>query len=191
MMRFGIPDNEFIRGSVPMTKAEIRAMIMARFGIEKEDRCLDIGAGTGSVSVEMALAAPSGEVVSIERNHEGIELIRKNAEKFHVNNLKIIEGKAPEALTDLGNFDHIFIGGSGGALSGIAKHMPLLLASGGNIILTAVTLETVHKIYEIFGPENFEISSFQMQVNRVEKRGRVHMMVPLSPIFIFELTRRK
>ena len=81
---FGLADEKFIRGNVPMTKAEIRALVMVKAGIRPEDTVVDIGAGTGSISIEAALAATKGKVYAIERNPEGVELIRRNAEQFTV-----------------------------------------------------------------------------------------------------------
>ena len=77
--RFGIDDDEFIRGRLPMTKSEIRAQVMSRFNINEDDICFDIGAGTGSVSVEMAMRCPFGKVYAVEKTEEGTELIRQNA----------------------------------------------------------------------------------------------------------------
>ena len=104
-MQFGICDEEFIRGKVPMTKAEIRAMVMVKAGIRPEDRVADIGAGTGSISIEAALAASKGEVYSIERNPEGIRLIEENAEKFGLKNIHTIKGVAPAAMDGLPPLD--------------------------------------------------------------------------------------
>ena len=110
-MQFGIKDEEFIRGKVPMTKAEIRAMVMVKAAIQPGDIVADIGAGTGSLSIEAALCCPKGAVYSIERNPEGIELIRKNAEKFGCRNIHTIAGTAPEAMEGLPKMDVIIIGG--------------------------------------------------------------------------------
>ena len=111
-MQFGIKDEEFIRGKVPMTKAEIRAMVMVKAAIQPGDIVADIGAGTGSLSIEAALCCPKGAVYSIERNPEGIELIRKNAEKFGCRNIHTIAGTAPEAMEGLPKMDVIIIGGA-------------------------------------------------------------------------------
>ena len=82
----GISDDEFIRGKVPMTKAEIRAMVMVKAQIDETDVVADIGAGTGSITIEAARCAYRGEVYAIERNPEGIDLIKQNAEKFGCKN---------------------------------------------------------------------------------------------------------
>mgnify|MGYP001750184703 FL=1 len=101
MYTFGINDEEFIRGKVPMTKAEVRAMIMVKARIAPEDTVVDIGAGTGSITVEAALCANKGIVYAIEMNPEGIDLIKQNAEKFGCRNICPVLGSAPEAMAEL------------------------------------------------------------------------------------------
>ena len=98
---FGIEDEEFIRGDVPMTKREIRMAVLNEARVQEDSYVLDVGAGTGSISIEAALGAPKGHVYAIERFEKGIELIKANAEKFGVNNLTVIEAKAPEGMADL------------------------------------------------------------------------------------------
>ena len=96
----GLPDDAFIRGAVPMTKQEVRAAALAKLAVTPTDTLWDVGAGTGSVSVELALAAPAGQVYAVECDPEACILIQKNREKFAAYNLTLIEGKAPKALDD-------------------------------------------------------------------------------------------
>ena len=181
----GIRDEEFIRGKVPMTKAEIRAMVMVKAGIRPEDRVADIGAGTGSISIEAALAASKGEVYSIERNPEGIRLIEENAEKFGLKNIHTIKGVAPAAMDGLPPLDVVIIGGSSGNMHEILDRAEALLPKGGRIILTAVTAETTGEVVREFENRPFALEGFQMQINRLRKLGRYHLYDPLSPVFIF------
>lgn len=191
MYTFGIADEEFIRGKVPMTKAEIRAMVMVKAAIRPGDTVADIGAGTGSLSVEAALAAPEGKVYAIERNPEGIGLIRQNAEKFGCHNIEVIEGVAPEAMNGLPQCQVILIGGTGGNLSSILDAADDRLAPGGRIVLTAVTAETTGDIVRAFADRNYTLEGFQMQVNRLRRLGRYHLYSPLSPVFIFTAVKQK
>ena len=110
----GIPDRYFIRSDVPMTKREIRASVISRMAVRKNSCVYDIGAGTGSVSVELALHAPYGTVYAVERTEEGCSLIARNAEKFGLNNIEIIHGNAADVIDNLPVPDEVFIGGSGG-----------------------------------------------------------------------------
>lgn len=185
MYNFGIQDEEFIRGKVPMTKAEIRAMVMVKAGIRPTDTVADIGAGTGSISIEAALAAFNGNVYSIERNPEGIQLIRENAVKFGCRNIHTITGTAPEAMDELPLLDVIIIGGSSGNMHEILNRCEALLKKGGRIVLTAVTAETTGEIVREFENRPFRLEGFQMQINRLRKLGHYHLYNPLSPVFIF------
>ncbi len=190
-MQFGIKDEEFIRGKVPMTKAEIRAMVMVKAGIQPTDQVADIGAGTGSLSIEAALCATEGKVYSIERNLEGIELIHKNADHFGCGNIETIHGTAPEAMDALPNqLDVIIIGGSSGNMHEILNRCEALLPVGGKLVLTAVTVETTGEIVKEFEGRPFDLEGFQMQINRLKKLGHYHLYEPMSPIFIFTAVKK-
>lgn len=190
MHQFGIDDDEFIRGKVPMTKAEIRAMVMVKAAIRPEDVVADIGAGTGSLTIEAALCASRGKVYAVERNPEGISLIQKNAEKFECGNIEIIQGSAPEAMKDLPQCDVILVGGSGGNLHDILDEADARLAPGGRIVLTSVTAETTGEIVSEFKKRPYTFEGFQMQVNRLRKLGRYHLYNPMSPVFIFKAVKK-
>ena len=115
----GLPDDVFERGAVPMTKREVRAVTMSRLSLREDSVVFDIGAGTGSVTVEAALTAYRGRVYAIEKNREAAALIRKNCRRFAADNVSVVEGSAPEALKGLPAPDAVFVGGSGGNLSSI------------------------------------------------------------------------
>lgn len=185
MHMFGIEDEEFIRGKVPMTKAEIRAMVMVKAQIKPEDTVADIGAGTGSLTIEAALCADKGIVYAIERNPEGIDLIKENANKFGCQNIRPILGSAPEAMEGLPSLDVIIIGGTSGNMHKILDDATNLLKDGGRIVLTSVTAETTGEIVSEFRNRPYELDGFQMQINRLRKLGRYHLFNPISPVFIF------
>lgn len=117
----GIPDEAFIRGKVPMTKEEVRGISLSKLQLTRNSIVYDVGAGTGSVSVEMAMQAVEGRVYAIEKKPEAVELLYKNKEKFAADNLEIVEGLAPEACVDLPVPTHAFIGGSSGNMKDILK----------------------------------------------------------------------
>ena len=190
MNRIGIPDEEFIRGNVPMTKAEIRAMVMVKARISETDVVCDVGAGTGSLSIEAALCATRGRVYAIERNAEGVSLISENAKKFGVSNIEIICGTAPAAMADLPKLDVVIVGGSSGNLHEILDTADGKLAPGGRIVMTAVTVETTEEIVREFSVRDYDFEGFQMQVNRLRKLGAYHLYNPMSPVFIFSAIKR-
>lgn len=126
----GIPDNDFIRGDVPMTKSEVRSVIISKLNIGENDVCWDIGCGTGSVSVEMALHCYNGTVFSVDKNSSAIDLIMKNKHKFGCDNISVLYGNAPECLVDFPAPSKVFIGGSCGKIEEIIgtvyKKIPML-----------------------------------------------------------------
>lgn len=181
---FGIPDEQFIRGDVPMTKREIRMTIMNEARIEGNSNVLDIGAGTGSITIEAALGAPQGHVWAIERFDKGVDLIKENCAKFGVSNVTIIKDLAPAGLDAVPPMDAIIIGGSAGKLTTIMDKAQQLLKVGGRLIVTAVTMETGHNILTELKNRPFQYYGYQLAVNRYRKAGPYHLLDPISPIFI-------
>lgn len=179
----GIDDREFIRGAIPMTKSEVRAVVMSRMRLMEDDVVYDIGAGTGSVTCECALQVPKGRVYAIERKHEGVELIRENAHHFGLHNVHPILGHAPEGLVSLPNPDAAFIGGSGGKIKDIIQ----VLHSRNpqvRIVATAVTIESAGEMTAVMEELNMEPEILQIQASRAKKIGPRHMMMAENPIYI-------
>jgi len=177
-------DEDFIRGSVPMTKEEIRELIICKLRLTEGAVVYDVGSGTGSVAVEIAGCSESIRVYAVEQKQEGIELIRKNQEKFGLLNIDIIHGAAPDSLSDLPVPTHAFIGGSGGRLKDILDTL-YQKNPGMRVVMTAVTLETVSRITEIVSSmpvENEEI--IQVQVSRAKMAGSSHLMRAENPVYI-------
>jgi len=181
----GIADELFIRGDIPMTKQEVRILVVTKAHIGESDTVIDIGAGTGSISVEAALLAPRGRVLAVEREEAAIGLIRANADRFAVTNIEIIEGTAPGALTGLPMADVIFVGGSGGHLADILEKASNLLHPGGRLIITAVTVETLHgALKEMQRRSGYQIETFGVQITRVRRAGSQNMFQALNQIYI-------
>lgn len=184
-IRIGIEDDEFIRSKVPMTKSEIRAVIMSKLHIFEDSVIYDIGAGTGSVSIECALLAYKGKVFAVEKDAEAVELLNKNKSKFGADNVSVIYGTAPDVLID--NFHvptHCFIGGSSGNMSKIVEY---IYEKNKNIrfVITAITLETLNEakmISEKLGFENIEI--VQLLTVKNKKAGSKTMMKSENPVYI-------
>jgi len=186
--RFGIPDEEFIRGEVPMTKVEIRVQVLARANIAPTDRVVDVGAGTGSISVEAARLACRGEVFAVDSDPEAVELIQRNRERFGVPNLRVIAGAAPDALASLPPVDVAIVGGSHGQLRAILESLPL--KPGGRLVLTAVTLETLNRGLDIVAGGGYEdVEVLSLQATRWPLKGKVHLAQSLNQVFILAAQR--
>lgn len=180
----GLPDGAFQRGNVPMTKSEVRSVCLSKLRLFDGDITYDIGAGTGSVSVEMALQIPNGTVYAIERNPDAISLIHENKKRFLLQNLNIIEGTAPQAMDTLPTPDCVFLGGTG---SYMLEILSMLMQKNPRVrvVLTAITLETLHEALGALQTLKFlNISISQLTVARAEVVGKYHMMRGQNPIFI-------
>ena len=181
--RCGICDEAFQRGAVPMTKAEVRAVAMSRLAPAPDDICCDIGAGTGSLTVELALAAYRGRVFAIDHDPGALALVRANCRAFHIGNVEPVLGRAPQALAGLPKLDVAFIGGSGGAL---AEIFAALLANNPRIRLAvnAVALETVQAAQAAFAAHGITPQIAQISAARVKRAGRLHMLEAQTPVFV-------
>ena len=181
----GISDDEFIRGRVPMTKQEIRILTLAKARIGAGDVVYDIGAGTGSLSIEAALQAENGHVYAIERKSEGIALIQQNAEKFGVENLTVVQQEAPEGMEALPACNVVLIGGSGSHLEEILAAVDRKLVQGGRILLNCITVQTLAScIAYMRRNERYSYEAIQVQVNRLRQAGPYDMAEAINPIYI-------
>ena len=179
----GIDDGEFIRGDVPMTKQIVRAAIISKMSVADTDTVWDVGAGTGSVSVELAMKAAKGRVWAVEREPEGCVLIEENKKKFGVWNLNVVPGSAPEALQDLPAPDRVFIGGSDGNLEGIIDTV-LEKNDRALICVSAIVLETMSETVKLMTARGMDADIIQVCVNTSREIGDRHMMTAGNPVFI-------
>ena len=179
-----IPDEEFTRGDAPMTKSEVRALSVAKLKLSDDSVIYDIGAGTGSVSIEMALVAVNGKVYAIEKEDPAADLIEVNKVKFKTPNVQVIRGLAPEAMMDLPMPTHAFIGGSSGNLKDIVG---CLLGKNPDIriAINSVTIETLEETTQVikeFGLVEEEITC--INVSKARKLGKYHLMTAQNPVYI-------
>ena len=185
----GFPDEAFHRGEVPMTKQEVRAAALAKLAVQPGDTLWDVGAGTGSVSVELALAAPRGHVYAVECDPEACRLIRQNRERFHACNLTLVEGRAPAALADLPAPDAVFIGGTKGGMEAVVDTV-LARNPNARICISAIALETLGAAIAALTARGLTAEVTQIAVSRTKPAGRLHLLMANNPIFLITGTRK-
>ncbi|MBD7912984.1 precorrin-6A reductase [Clostridium cibarium] len=180
----GIVDEEFIRGEVPMTKSEVRAISISKISLNEDSIVYDIGAGTGSVAIEMALRVGKGKIFAIEKNPKAIELLKRNKKKFMTSNLEVIEGVAPNMMEKLPPPTRAFIGGTSGNLRSIIGKL-LEKNPKVKIVLNAITLETISEAIECIKEFNLvDVEIVQVAISKGKALGKYNMMIGQNPIYI-------
>ena len=184
----GWPDSAFLRAEVPMTKQEVRAVTLAKLGVTKRAVCWDVGAGTGSVSLEMAECAEDGTVYAVEQKEAACELIERNKLHLGISNVVVVRGTAPEALEALPAPTHVFIGGSSGNMKDILE-LALQKNPQARIVVNTVTAESfaeavaLLKTLPVVDTEIVELSAAHGRAV-----GRYHLMTAQNPVFVISMT---
>jgi len=184
----GIPDHEFIRDEkVPMTKEEVRVLALSKAGLFRGAKFLDIGCGTGSVTVEAALfVGDNGMVYAVDRDERAVELTRRNVERFGLRNVVVVHGEAPRVLHEINEvFDSVFIGGGSENIEGIIEAVHEKLRDGGRVVIDAILIDTVYKAVKALDRLSFgEIDVTEVIIAK-GLRTRVGLaMISRNPIFI-------
>lgn len=183
-------DEWFIRGSVPMTKSEVRAVSISKLELSDRSVLWDVGAGTGSVSVEAALLYPELEVKAFECRREAVALIEANREKAGIRRISVVEGMAPESFRDVigpegkhARPTHAFIGGSSGKMEEILESLWSLNPSV-RVVINVIALESLAEVLRILKAGNREAEVVSVQTARAEKAGNCHLMKGQNPVYI-------
>ncbi|MCF6178306.1 MAG: precorrin-6y C5,15-methyltransferase (decarboxylating) subunit CbiE [Geopsychrobacter sp.] len=180
----GIPDDEFATVKKLITKEEVRVVTLAKLKL-RHDMCLwDIGAGSGSISIEADHLLPNGLIFAVERNEECRRFIKQNLQKFNTRNVQLVEGDAPACLENLPDPDRVFIGGSGGHLWDILDLVDQRLTSGGRIVLNAITLDTLTSASEFFGNAGYELEVVTVNISRTRPLTSYKMFEAYNPVYI-------
>lgn len=178
-----IPDSQFIRGQIPMTKSEVRCNAVSLLRIPHDAICWDIGCGTGSVSVEMAFRCPDGQVYSFDQKQEAVQLTEQNAHHFACDHIRTVQGKCPDCLHNIPSPDVVFIGGSGGLLNEIFEEIQKKNPKAA-VTMTAVSLETLSHAVRIFEQYCGEYYTVQIAVTRTKKVGEHTMFDAQNPVWL-------
>ena len=188
----GIPDEEFDRTeSVPITKEEIRAIQISKARLSSGQTVLDIGCGSGSITVEAGLQVESdGKVIGIDLDPNAIELTNRNLKKFGVDNTTLILGNAKEKISDLPEADAIFIGGTGGDTQEIVQLCEDKLKSGGRIVIGVILIETLYAVLQTIEKLKFDsIDITQITIGKSRKTSTGTMMLARNPVTVISATK--
>ena len=189
----GIPDEEFERTeSVPITKEEIRAIQISKGRLSAGQTVLDIGCGSGSVTVEAAIQVEeSGKVIGVDIDPNAIELTKKNLEKFGISNYTLVEGNAKEKISELPKADTIFIGGTGGDTKDIVELCQDKVQSGGRIVIGVILIETLYSVLQTIEKLDFEsIDITQITIGKSRKTKTGTMMLARNPVTVISATKK-
>lgn len=176
-------DQWFIRGRVPMTKSEVRAVSISKLELTADGVLYDVGAGTGSVSIEAALTVPGLQVFALEKKAEAAELIRKNKEKFRAETVTVIEGTAPEAFEGLPAPTHAFIGGSGGNMASVLDTL-LKINPSLRVVVNVIALESLAEITGWMKDRSVDGEITAVQTARSRRAGAYHLMEGQNPVYV-------
>lgn len=186
----GLDDEAFLRSKVPMTKQEVRSVSISKLRPALTDNIYDIGAGTGSCSIELALCAPQGKVWACERNPVAVELLQKNKNLFHVPNLEIVAGEALANIAGLPAPDCVFIGGSGGDL---CPMLDLIYEKNPHcrVVINAITLETLAEVIAYYkAHEDYDLEIASVSVARNKNLGRYNLMLAQNPVYVMTAVQK-
>ena len=181
---FGIPEEEFAHRRGLITKQEIRAIALSKLRLSERSIVWDIGAGSGSVSIEASFLARKGRIFAVERDLEQIKLLAENIRKFEAWNVEVIRAEAPEGLDKLPDPDAVFIGGSGGRMEEILDVVSRRLKPGGRIVANAATLESMNAAADGLRRRGFEIEVALVNVARSKAVANLTRLQSLNPVFV-------
>lgn len=182
----GIPDHLFEQlPGIPMSKREVRLLMLGYLRMKKTSVLWDIGAGTGTITIESALLCPQGQVVAVERDEEVASLIRRNCDRFGLTNVQVIEGSAPACIPDLPYQPDCVLVEGGRPLKETLHAVWQKLLPQGRMVVTAGNFETLYVVSETFSELRVRnVEAVQPTVNRLETRGNHQVFTAIDPIFI-------
>jgi precorrin-6Y C5,15-methyltransferase (decarboxylating) len=180
----GIADEEFATAKKLITKQEVRAVTLAKLQLQDDLVMWDIGAGSGSVSIEAENLMPNGKVFALEKNPQYLTFIRDNLRKFVSRNIMLVEAYAPEGLDDLPDPDRVFIGGSSGMLEEIIEAVDRRLKPEGRIVLNAVTLDTLTKAVEFLEDHGYAVEVTCVNIAKTRGLTEYKMFEAHNPVYI-------
>jgi precorrin-6Y C5,15-methyltransferase (decarboxylating) len=173
-----------------ITKRGPRLLALAALELYSGDIMWDIGAGSGSVSIEAARLAPALNVFPVERDPSALENLRENIAAFQLERVHLVAGEAPEALVDLPDPDAVFVGGSGGKLTEILAAVANRLKPGGRLVLNCITIETYTRSWSWLSERGWQPEATSVQLAHSRSLGPLHCFEPESLLFIVRAQRQ-
>ena len=188
----GIPDEEFERTEkVPITKADVRTLQISKARLKPGQTVYDVGCGSGSISVEVALQVEStGKVIAIDYDQNAVDLTKKNLEKFNLSNVSVILGNAKDKISELEQADAIFVGGTGGDTKEIVELSEKKLKTGGRIVIGIILIETLYSVLQVMDTLQFkDVDITQVTISKSRKTTTGTMMLARNPVTIISATK--
>lgn len=187
----GIDDDEFATVKKLITKQEVRAVTLAKLQLQDDFTIWDIGAGSGSISIEASNLVPNGKLFAIEHNPQCIAFIEENLKKFVARNVKLVEGEAPDVLEELPDPDRVFIGGSGGMLEEVIEAVDRRLKPEGLIVLNAVTLNTLTKAVEFLEDHGYSVEVTCVNIAKTRALSEYKLLEAQNPVYIISAAKER
>lgn len=187
-------DNEFLRADkIPMTKREVRSVILERLALRDAGCFIDVGAGTGSVAIEAALSFPDLQVVAIEKNVDALAIMQQNMRHLGATRIEQIEAEAPCAL--LGSADAIFVGGSGGNLTAIIDWAWLHLRDNGRLVMSFILHDNLHQALNhlkryVADGHTTDLDCVEIHISTMAVLGRSFYFKPNNPTYVMSCVKR-
>lgn len=186
---FGLSDDSFVALKKQMTGEEVRVVALAKLQLRRDMTLWDIGAGSGSVSIEADYLLPEGRIYAVERNEEYLELLRRNMNTFQTRNIRVVQGEAPICLEDIPDPDRVFIGGSGGNLWEILAAVDGRLAPEGRVVITATTLDTLVASTDYFENSGYRVEVSTLNIARTNSDTDYKVFEARNPVYIIMATK--
>ena len=178
-------NRDFITGKVPITKEEVRAISINKLDLLNAKTFIDVGAGTGSISIEAGYHYQDLRVIAIERNDDALDLVNKNIENFNLTNVEVVKAYAPIELDIYNDVDAIFLGGTGNKLEEIIDWSKDLLVPGGRLVANFIIIDTFYEMLRLVREKGFKnVDVTVLNVSKLEKLGPGEYFKPHNPIYI-------
>ncbi|WP_291319182.1 precorrin-6y C5,15-methyltransferase (decarboxylating) subunit CbiE [Desulfonatronospira sp.] len=184
VLTLGTPDHLYLHQRGMITKSEVRAVSLAKLGLEPSHVFWDLGSASGSMAIEAAMFTTGGRIVAVEKDPERISHIRENIRRFQVPGIEVLQMDLPGGIEDLPPPDRVFIGGGGEGLPEIIRHTVQALKPGGRIVLNLVVFETLHKAVEILNSLDFSTEVIQVQISRGRQMPGGVRLQAQNPVFV-------